>query len=136
LERFDELSQRYLLYLTKSKFHRHLLEDELNKHKGTKLTWEQCETIFLRVALSDDERHNQVIELLNAGRKPNESYKRFAMRISRDIRVYGIADNSEMVLSILRRTVPNIVLDQMILMLKFTKGPTQREFKSITDFVM
>ncbi|KAG0195627.1 hypothetical protein BGX28_000952, partial [Mortierella sp. GBA30] len=135
-EAFEASCDRYLRYLTVSEFHQQSLDYELNKKKkeGVNLTWEECEMIFLRVSLSEQERIAQIKQLLETGRKDHESYRQFAMRISRDIRVYGIKDDNEMVLSLLSATVTPDTLNLMVTRLQVLKQNAEVRFLSINDF--
>ncbi|KAF9984731.1 hypothetical protein BGZ80_008216, partial [Entomortierella chlamydospora] len=131
-ESFEKYCDRYLSYLTVSEFHRQLLEEEFNQ-RTEPLTWDACETIFLRIALNEQERIAQVKALLETGRKDNESFRQFAMRIARDIRIYGVKDDNEMVLTLLGATVSDDLLNQMVTRLQARK-PDAVTFTSISDF--
>jgi len=129
---------RYLKYLTKSEFHRQALDKEYEK-KGSKdgynISWDDCETIFLKVSMTEQERIGKIQQLCAAGRESNESYREFAMRIDRDIRVYGIKDDNEMVLSLLASLVKPTTLDTMQLTLRLEKNDANAEFTSVCDFI-
>ncbi|KAG9319045.1 hypothetical protein KVV02_002464, partial [Mortierella alpina] len=106
-ELFHANCDRYLSYLVINEYHQRCLEFEFNKRReeGKTLTWEECEVVFLKIALSEQERVEQIKKLLETGREEHETYRQFAMRIARDMRLYGIKDDNEMVLSLLSATV-------------------------------
>ncbi|KAG0284215.1 hypothetical protein BGZ98_006005, partial [Dissophora globulifera] len=133
---FERTCSRYMLYLTKSDSHRQALEEEFDKRKNEQLSWETCEAIFLRVALTEEERINQMMDLLKAGRRRDETYSQFAMRIARDIKVYGIKDDNEVVLSLLASAVSNDALNMMLIRFTAESGEKGvRRFVSINAFV-
>ncbi|KAF9895573.1 hypothetical protein BX616_009373, partial [Lobosporangium transversale] len=120
-ESLEQSCDRYLLYLTVSEYHRQYLEQELEKLPEEQKTWEKCEATFLKIALTEQERMSQFKKLLETGRGARETFHQFAMRVDRDVRVYGISDDSEMVISLLTATVKNFMLDLMITRLQVLK---------------
>ncbi|KAG0346584.1 hypothetical protein BGZ54_005174, partial [Gamsiella multidivaricata] len=131
---FGQTCARYLLYLTSSDYHRQALEEEFKKRTNEALTWDSCEAIFLQITLTEQERINQRMNLLKSGRKKGESYRQFAMRISRDIRVYGIKNDNEVVLSLLCGSVTPGTLNLMIMRLAMDDKDATR-FTSINAFI-
>ncbi|KAI7816111.1 hypothetical protein BC939DRAFT_497650 [Gamsiella multidivaricata] len=130
---FEDQCSRYLSYLTVSSFHSQALKEEFAKRPKTKLTWDECEAIFLKIALTEQERIEQIKQLLPTGRESRETYRQFAMRISRDIRIYGVKDDNEMVLTLLSATVSPDTLNNMVARLHVRKGAAV-DFTSINDF--
>ncbi|KAG0343741.1 hypothetical protein BGZ54_006080, partial [Gamsiella multidivaricata] len=55
------------------------------------------------------------------------------MRIARDIRIYGVKDDNEMVLTLLSATVSPDTLNNMVTRLHVRKGAAV-DFTSINDF--
>ncbi|KAF9274298.1 hypothetical protein BGZ68_000786, partial [Mortierella alpina] len=135
-ELFDANCDRYLSYLVINEYHQQCLEFEFNKKRqeGKTLTWEECEIVFLKIALSEQERVKQIKTLLETGREEHESYRQFAMRIARDMRLYGIKDDNEMVLSLLSATVTPDTFNMMVTRLQVLNQSAEMRFTSISDF--
>lgn len=129
---FEKECTRYVLYLTTSDYHRNRFKEELARRAVSKLAWDECESVFLGISLTEQERIEQIKALLETGREAKESYREFAMRVSRDIRVYGVKDDNEMVLTLLGATVPCDILNFMQLRLFVEKGINK--FVSVNDF--
>ncbi|KAG0352137.1 hypothetical protein BGZ54_002952, partial [Gamsiella multidivaricata] len=130
---FEDQCSRYLSHLTVSPFHSQALKEEFAKRSKSKLTWDECEAIFLKIALTEQERIEQIKQLLITGRENRESYRQFAMRIARDIRIYGVKDDNEMVLTLLSATMSPDALNNMVTRLHVEKGASA-DFTSINDF--
>ncbi|KAF9897122.1 hypothetical protein BX616_006152, partial [Lobosporangium transversale] len=134
-ETFEKSCDRYLLYLTISDYHRRYLEQELKKLPEDQKTWEKCEATFLKIALTEQERTSQFNKLLEKGRGAHETYHQFAMRLDRDVRVYGVRDDNDMVISMLQATMNNHTLHIMIAMLQNYKKQYVTSFTHISDFI-
>ncbi|KAG0352973.1 hypothetical protein BGZ54_002490, partial [Gamsiella multidivaricata] len=102
---FEDQCSRYLSYHAVSPFHSQALKEEFAKRPKSKLAWDECEAIFLKIALTEQERIEQIKQLLATGRENRESYRQFAMRTARDIRINGVKDDNKMVLTLLNATV-------------------------------
>ena len=101
-KKFDKLCKRYLIVLTKCKIIKKALMDEFETEGLEHPTWEQCEVIFMRVAMSEDDRTVQMMSAISSGRAAHETYKQFALRMLHDVNLYGIIDKNEMVVSLIR----------------------------------
>ncbi|KAF9147926.1 hypothetical protein BGX20_006509, partial [Mortierella sp. AD010] len=132
-EKFAKVCDRYLLLMTKSDYHRGLLDVELKKPENKNPTWEQCETIFLRIALNAQERQAHLLRLVQTGRLEEETYKQYAMRVSRDVRIYGTEDNNSVILGVLEETVDPLVRTVMRFGLQAKTG--KNTFESISEFI-
>ncbi|KAF9179083.1 hypothetical protein BGZ51_004077 [Haplosporangium sp. Z 767] len=75
----------------------------------------------------------QFKQLLEIRRMEKESYRQFAMRIARDIRICGIKDDNELVLSLLSATVNPETFNLMVTRLHILKRK-EATFTSIADF--
>lgn len=95
-KRFAKDCHQYLRYLTANTRHHTKLTQELDKLKETP-TWEKCESLFIKVTMDQQQRIDELINLLNAGMKTDETYSQFSHRVARDIRIYGISDNNEII---------------------------------------
>ncbi|KAF9944031.1 hypothetical protein BGZ72_002883, partial [Mortierella alpina] len=132
-ERFERDCQRYLCFLTQSPSHRRQLDDELDARKGEKLTWKELETLFLRIAMPVRERMDEIRNIIGLGRKSNETYRQFALRINHDVTMLGIKDDNEVIIDSLMDKVPDTVYNDMLLMLRMEKK-SRCHFTSIKDF--
>ncbi|KAF9371596.1 hypothetical protein BGX21_005078 [Mortierella sp. AD011] len=132
-EKFAQVCDRYLLLMTKSDYHCGLLDIELKKPENKNPTWEQCETIFLHIALNAQELQSHLLRSVQTGRLEEETYKQYAMRVSRDIRIFGTEDNNSAVLSVLEETVDPLVRTIMRFGLQAKKR--KETFDSINEFI-
>ncbi|KAG0369173.1 hypothetical protein BC939DRAFT_470806 [Gamsiella multidivaricata] len=110
---FANLCGRYLMVFTGKPDVLRLLMEELNKRVNEKLSWDTCQTIFLRITLTDSERCRRINELLSTGRFSNESCRQYGLRIGRELRIHGCPDDDLNILAILKSTVPPMALLNM-----------------------
>ncbi|KAG9066456.1 hypothetical protein KI688_001682 [Linnemannia hyalina] len=85
--------------------------DELTRHSSSSLTWEECEVAFVDSVLTPTERFNTVARVAEIGRRHKESYRNFALRLQRSVRVYRIDDNNATVLSGIVSSIPSVELN-------------------------
>ncbi|KAG9063274.1 hypothetical protein KI688_004878 [Linnemannia hyalina] len=85
--------------------------DELTRHSSSSLTWEECEVAFVDSVLTPTERFNTVARVAEIGRRHKESYRNFALRLQRSVRVYRIDDNNATVLSGIMSSIPSVELN-------------------------
>ncbi|KAG0360730.1 hypothetical protein BGX24_005494 [Mortierella sp. AD032] len=81
---------------------------ELTRHTSSSLTWEECEVAFVDSVLTPSERFNTVARVAEIGRRHKESYRNFALRLQRSVRVYRIDDNNATVLSGIMSSIPSV----------------------------
>ncbi|KAG0257206.1 hypothetical protein BGZ95_005300, partial [Linnemannia exigua] len=108
--------------------------EELSRHGSSSLTWEECEVAFVDSVLTPTERFNTVARVAEIGRRPRESYRNFALRLSRSVRVYRIDDNNSTVLSGIMGSIPS--LEMNIIKSSLQKANTQLsevKLNSISD---
>ncbi|ORZ07476.1 hypothetical protein BCR41DRAFT_360063 [Lobosporangium transversale] len=108
---------------------------EMKKHEAHELTWEKCEILFLSTSLNEQERTTEMKQMLETGRKRTETFQQFAIRFSKEVRVYGIKDDNEMVLGLLTSAIDSETHNVMVSRLYTLKGRMVKKFISIRDFV-
>ncbi|KAF9554052.1 hypothetical protein EC968_009936, partial [Mortierella alpina] len=101
-QRFNKDAQRYLYYYTQGYNHRRRLQDELRKRKHESLTWEDLESIFIRITMPPTNRIDEIRKIVDTGREFNETYRQFAMRVQRDVLLLGIEDSNSVILDALK----------------------------------
>lgn len=75
------------------------------------------------------------VDLLDSGMKPDETYSQFLHRIARDVRIYGISDNNEIILAQLQEAMPDAAAAG-IAVHKITNGQNgDIKFTSINEIV-
>lgn len=121
-ERFAYDGHRYLRYLTANTQNYNKLILELDKLKETS-TWEQCEFLFIKVTMDQQQRINELLNLLSLGMKADETYAQFSHRVGRDACIYGISENNEIIIAQLLEVMPKVVTDKF-----FVPGSKQATF--------
>lgn len=132
-DRFERDCQRYLSYAIRSSTHRHQLDEELEARKDEKISWKELEIMFLRIAMPVRERMDEIRKIIGLGRKSNETYRQFALRVHHDVTMLGIKDDNEVIIDSLLDKVPDDVYNTMLLTLRLEKR-TRCRFTSIHDF--
>ncbi|KAG0287667.1 hypothetical protein BGZ97_007027 [Linnemannia gamsii] len=100
--------------------------DELARHGSSSLTWEECEVAFVDSVLTPTERFNTVARVAEVGRRHKESYRNFALRLQRSVRVYRIDDNNATVLSGIMGSIPSMEVNLI-------KNSIQRSGTSLSE---
>ncbi|KAF9898483.1 hypothetical protein EC991_011185, partial [Linnemannia zychae] len=90
------------------------------------LTWEECEEAFVNSVLTPIERFRTVANVAETGRKHKETYRNFALRLQRMVRVYRIDDGNSTVLSGIMRSIPSLELSLI-------KNALQKAGTSLTE---
>ncbi|KAG0280454.1 hypothetical protein BGZ97_009402, partial [Linnemannia gamsii] len=78
---------------------RQQFNDEMVSRGTSAITWDECEVAFVDSVLTPTERFSTVARVAEIGRRVKESYRNFALRLQRSVRVYRIDDNNTTVLS-------------------------------------
>ncbi|KAF9554522.1 hypothetical protein EC968_009597, partial [Mortierella alpina] len=131
-ERFEQDCARYLSYAIHSDFRRQL-DDELEARQGDKITWKELEAMFLRMVMPVKDRMEEIRGIIALGRRSNETYRQFALRIHHDVTLLGIKDDNEVIIDSLQDKVPDGVFNDMLITLRIAKQSRCR-FTSIKDF--
>ncbi|KAF9083977.1 hypothetical protein BGX29_002805, partial [Mortierella sp. GBA35] len=108
---------------------RQQFNDELTHHGSSSLTWEECEVAFVDSVLTPKERFDTVARVAEIGRRSKESYRNFALRLQRSVRVYRIDDGNTTVLSGILRSMPSLELNLI-------KGAIQKAGTSLFEVKM
>lgn len=72
-ERFAHDGHRYLRYLTANTQNHNKLILELDKSNATP-RWEQCESLFIKVTMDQQQRINELLNLLSLGMRSNSIF--------------------------------------------------------------
>jgi hypothetical protein len=75
----------------------------------------------------------EIRKIVGLGRKSNETYRQFALRIHHDVTMLGIKDDNEVIIDALLDKVPDGVYNDMLITLRISKNARCR-FTSIKDF--
>ncbi|KAI9238754.1 MAG: hypothetical protein BYD32DRAFT_435432 [Podila humilis] len=131
-KKFDKLCKRYLIVLTKCMITKKALKAEFQNEGLDRPTWEQCEKIFLRVATTEDQRTFELSSIITAGQTDHETYQQFALRMLHDINLYGIKDENEMVVDIIRAGLNDEAKNNLAGMLRDKK---KTKYSTITELL-
>ncbi|KAF9082959.1 hypothetical protein BGX29_003482 [Mortierella sp. GBA35] len=104
-------AQRLLCMAILDEQTRQQFNDELSRHGSSSLTWEKCEVAFVDSVLTPKERFLTVARVAETGRRNKESYRNFALRLQRSVRVYRIDDSNTTVLSGIMGSIPSMELN-------------------------
>ncbi|KAG9062272.1 hypothetical protein KI688_006604 [Linnemannia hyalina] len=104
-------AQRLLCMAILDEQTRQQFNDELARHGSSSLTWEECEVAFVDSVLTPKERSLTVARVAETGRRNKESYRNFALRLQRSVRVYRIDDGNTTVLSGIMGSIPSMELN-------------------------
>ncbi|KAK5801581.1 hypothetical protein F5H01DRAFT_326191 [Linnemannia elongata] len=119
-------AQRLLCMAILDEQTRQQFNDELSRHGSSSLTWEECEVAFVDSVLTPKERFLTVARVAETGRRNKESYRNFALRLQRSVRVYRIDDNNATVLSGIMGSIPSLELNLI-------KNSIQKAGTSLSD---
>ncbi|KAF8926178.1 hypothetical protein BGZ47_002861 [Haplosporangium gracile] len=119
-------AQRLLCMAILDEQTRQQFNDELARHGSSSLTWEECEVAFVDSVLTPKERFLTVARVAETGRRNKESYRNFALRLQRSVRVYRIDDSNTTVLSGIMGSIPSLELNLI-------KSSIQKAGTSLTD---
>ncbi|KAF9081435.1 hypothetical protein BGX29_004529, partial [Mortierella sp. GBA35] len=122
-------AQRLLCMAIQDEQTRQQFNDELTHHGSSSLTWEECEVAFVDSVLTPKERFDTVARVAEIGRRSKESYRNFALRLQRSVRVYRIDDGNTTVLSGILRSMPSLELNLI-------KGAIQKAGTSLFEVKM
>ncbi|KAF9323860.1 hypothetical protein BGZ91_003307 [Linnemannia elongata] len=104
-------AQRLLCMAILDEQTRQQFNDELTHRGSSSLTWEECEVAFVDSVLTPKERFLTVARVAETGRRPKESYRNFALRLHRSVRVYRIDDGNSTVLTGIMASIPSLELN-------------------------
>ncbi|KAK3819136.1 MAG: hypothetical protein JOS17DRAFT_778170 [Linnemannia elongata] len=119
-------AQRLLCMAILDEQTRQQFNDELSRHGSSSLTWEECEVAFVDSVLTPKERFLTVARVAETGRRNKESYRNFALRLQRSVRVYRIDDSNATVLSGIMGSIPSLELNLI-------KNSIQKAGTSLSD---
>ncbi|KAF9117577.1 hypothetical protein BGW39_002034 [Mortierella sp. 14UC] len=131
-ETFEQECHRYLIVLTINDNCQMELQRRYSQIEGP-IGWDLAEKTFLEVCLTKEERLENMRAMADVGRETKETYQKYANRIDRNARVYGIQDNNDMVIHQLIRSIPSDTYD-LLLFKHQLKEPEALTFKSISAF--
>lgn len=79
------------------------------------LNWNTCEQLFTDTLLTALEKEDQARKAILKGRRPGESYQKYAWRLERIVRIYKICESPthSSLLKIMKITIPSVVMDTM-----------------------
>jgi hypothetical protein len=131
-ETFERECHRYLIVLTAEDTYQQELKRRFSLMEGH-IGWDLAEKTFLEVCLTKEERLENMRAMANVGREPKETFQKYASRIDRNARVYGIQDNNDMVIHQLIRSIHSDMYN--LLLFKYqAKEPEATTFRSIATF--
>ncbi|KAF9081067.1 hypothetical protein BGX23_001341 [Mortierella sp. AD031] len=90
---------------------RQQFNDEMVSSGTSAITWDECEVAFVDSVLTPTERFRTVARVAQTGRRFKESYRNFALRLQRSVRVYRIDDNNATVPSGIMGSIPSLELN-------------------------
>ncbi|KAG0235912.1 hypothetical protein BGW42_004558 [Actinomortierella wolfii] len=116
-------------------------KDEFDAAKKSSLdpipwkNWEECKGAFVKATISDEERYNRVNKLVYGGRRDRESWRKYAQRLERDMKLFGRRCEADLFVPLLSEQNVDII-NVMLMDYRLRKQDYELlAFKSFDEFV-
>ncbi|KAF9577471.1 hypothetical protein BGW38_007294, partial [Lunasporangiospora selenospora] len=133
-ERFEQQCERLMVLCIDEEHYAIQFQEGLKPFPAESRGWTICQQVFINACLTQAQRDEEVERLTRIGMFELETYQNFAIRIERDLHVYGVKDDNDLILNQLEKSIGTMTYNQMLTNHRFT-NPMARSFTKLSDFL-
>ncbi|KAF9581919.1 hypothetical protein BGW38_000896 [Lunasporangiospora selenospora] len=133
-EKFERQCSRLMLSCITEESSSIQFQEGMNHNTSSPPGWDTCRRVFLCACLTQAQRDEEILRLTQHGRFDKETYQNFAVRIETELRLYGIKDDNNLILTQLEKVIGPDAYNFMLIF-HLQTNPNSSSFASLSEFL-